>query len=381
MAPRQPKTPSPRGGGPDIALFLLTLNGGGAERVMLRLAEAFAARGFNVEVVVACMRGALADTPAKGFRFVDLGVGRPMFSLPALVRYLRRSRPRVLMSSVQNADLMAIMARALVRDVPLVLRIANIYTQRKGWKSFRRYIGFGIERALSGGIGRIVTVARGLEAGTAEALGVDKGIISTIYSPCAEVGAKVEGDLPAEHRAMFRKPVVMGMGRLTEAKDFATLVRAFALFSEKRDANLVILGEGPQREELLALARALGVGERVFLPGFTKIPAVYMRKAELFVLSSRWEGLANVLIEALALGLKIVSTDCPEGPREVTLDGKFGTLVPVGDVDAMAQAMGEAFDGPALKVDAELKAHLKQFSLDYAADVYLRVLTSVMRPA
>ncbi len=148
------------------------------------------------------------------------------------------------------------------------------------------------------------------------------------------------------------------------AKDFSVLIRAFAKVRAKRDCRLVILGEGELRPELEALVRELDVQDSVQLPGFVNNPYAWMSRAELFVLSSAWEGFGNVLVEAMACGATVVSTDCPSGPSEILEGGKWGPLVPVGDVDALAERMLEALSSP-----TDVNAKLRARDFDYAAIV------------
>jgi glycosyltransferase involved in cell wall biosynthesis len=159
---------------------------------------------------------------------------------------------------------------------------------------------------------------------------------------------------------------VLGVGRLHRQKDFPTLLRAFATLRAQRPARLVILGEGAERESLEAMARELGIAEDVLMPGFVDNPAAWMRRAGVFVLSSAWEGFALVVLEALAVGCAVVSTDCPHGPREILADGIFGALVPVGDAGAMATAMAAALDAP------PARARLQERAAAFSGDAMVR---------
>jgi len=167
-------------------------------------------------------------------------------------------------------------------------------------------------------------------------------------------------------------PVVLAAGRLTAQKDFPTLLRAFARLVPERDLRLMILGEGPDRAALEAEIEALGLGDRVALLGFQANPFSYMARARLFVLSSAWEGLPGVLIQAMACGTPVVSTDCPSGPREVLEGGRLGPLVPVGDAEALARAIMQTLDAP---LPAEiLKARAAQYGLAPVSRRYLAAL-------
>jgi glycosyltransferase involved in cell wall biosynthesis len=166
-------------------------------------------------------------------------------------------------------------------------------------------------------------------------------------------------------------PVVLGAGRLTAAKDFATLIRAFAAVRNRRPARLVILGEGEERRNLQALARDLQVEADFALSGYVSNPYQYMKKAAVFVLSSRWEGFSNVLVEAMACGTAVVSSDCPNGPREILEGGRLGILVPVGDPALFAQAIESQLDTPK-KSTAIQRA--QAFGIDIALERYAEVL-------
>jgi glycosyltransferase involved in cell wall biosynthesis len=175
-----------------------------------------------------------------------------------------------------------------------------------------------------------------------------------------------------------RDPVILGAGRLTVQKDFATLIRAFARLREKRPCKLIILGEGRQRAKLQALAAELGIAEAVDLPGFSDNPYACMARASLFVLSSRWEGSPNVLTEAMSLGTPVVSTDCPSGPREILADGRYGPLVPVGDWQALATAMQQVLDAPP---DSDsLRRAVQEYDVETSASRYLEILAVTREP-
>jgi glycosyltransferase involved in cell wall biosynthesis len=210
------------------------------------------------------------------------------------------------------------------------------------------------------------------------ATGIPRERISTIYNPVVPPELLTRAKAPLEH-PWFEPdspPVLLGVGRLSAQKDFPTLLRAFARVRRLRPARLIILGEGKRpgyRPELLALARELGVGEDVQLPGFAENPYAYMARASVFVMSSAWEGLPSVLVEALACGCPVVSTDCPSGPREILQGGRYGRLVPVGDAEALAKAILATLDAPP---DGEmLRTRGAEFSVGASTQRYLDVLS------
>ncbi|ELZ36066.1 glycosyl transferase family protein [Halorubrum saccharovorum DSM 1137] len=167
-------------------------------------------------------------------------------------------------------------------------------------------------------------------------------------------------------------PVILGVGSLTPQKDFPTLVRAFNRLRSQQDARLVILGEGDRREELESLIQRYGIGDSVDLPGFVDNPFKYMKQADVFVLSSRWEGFGNVIVEAMACGTPIVSTNCPSGPAEILQNGKYGQLVRTGDPEALAAAVQATLAEP--PAPDPLIERAKEFSVERVADKYLATL-------
>jgi glycosyltransferase involved in cell wall biosynthesis len=179
---------------------------------------------------------------------------------------------------------------------------------------------------------------------------------------------------PLDHPwfAPGQPPVILGVGRLEPQKDFATLLRAFSTVHADRPCRLVILGEGGQRRELQALAAELGIAADLAMPGFVTNPYAYLRHASLFAFSSRWEGFGNALVEALAVGTPVVSTDCPDGPSEILEGGRFGPLVPVGDHAALADAMRLVLDGP--PAPDQLRAAAQRYTQEVSATAYLEAM-------
>lgn len=359
-----------------VALFLPSLHGGGAERVMLTLAKGFAERGLSVDLVLARAEGPyLAEVPSS-VHLVDLKAPRVLLALPSLVSYLRRERPRALISALDHANVLALWARALARvPVRVVVSVHNTLSLATSHaQNLRaRWIPLCI-RLFYPWADAVVAVSQGVAEDLIRLTGLPREKIEIIYNPVVtpELLAKAQEPLDHPWFAPGEPPVILGVGRLTEQKDFPTLIRAFALVRAQRPVRLMILGEGKDRPKLEALVRELGLQDDVALPGFVPNPFAYMVRAAVFVLSSRWEGLPTVLIEALACGTPVVSTDCPSGPREILEDGKWGRLVPVGDVDALADAIRMTLDAPDC-LDA--KARVGEFDAEKVVDDYLKVLS------
>jgi len=363
-----------------IALFLPSFRGGGAERVMVNLARGFAERGLAVDLVLAKAEGPYISQVPPEARVVDLRVSRVLLSLPGLVDYLRRERPLALLSTLNHANIVALWAARLARvPVRVVVREANtVSVSTKNARNARERLMPTLMRYFYPWADAVVAVSNGVAEDLVRVTGLPKKKVHVIYNPVItpELFALAEEPLDHPWFASGEPPVVLGVGRLTAQKDFPTLIRAFALVRKERPARLLILGEGEERPKLEALVRELGLEEDVALPGFVDNPFKYMKRAGVFVLSSRWEGLPNVLIQALALGTPLVSTDCPSGPAEILENGRWGKLVPVGDVEALAEAILASFKQTA-KPSVQIRAF--DFNLERTVAAYLRVLVPEMK--
>jgi glycosyltransferase involved in cell wall biosynthesis len=216
----------------------------------------------------------------------------------------------------------------------------------------------------------VVAVSHHVASDLAHVSGIPSQRINMIYNPVVTPDLLRQAHLPVDHPwfAADEPPVILGVGRLHRDKDFATLIQAFSLLHQQRPARLVILGEGPERPRLEHLVQTLGVQHAVDLPGYAANPAAYMRQAAMLVLSSLAEGFGNVLIEAMATGTPVVSTDCPGGPSELLAHGTYGRLVPVGDVAALAAAMHATLDDP--PDPALLQRRAAEFSLERSVQKY-----------
>ncbi len=360
-----------------VALVLPDLVGGGAERVFLDIAGGLLARGVDVHVVVVRDGGALRSAVPDGARTVVLGSVDVAACVPRLARYLRTDRPDVVVSALSHMNLAAIAASHLVRPrVPVVVTQHNhlstftAHATARRDRMMPRLIRVGYPHA-----DRIVAVSRGVADDLATSTGLRRDSIDVIYNPVVFDRIAAAGTAPVDHPWLVDKtgPVVLGIGRLVDQKDFSTLIRAFARLPAQ--CRLVILGEGERRPVLEGLARDLGVADRVALPGFVDNPYPALRAADCFVLSSRWEGLPTVLIEALAFDTPIVATDCDSGPAEILEGGAWGRLVPTEDPSRLAAAIRAALAEP--RAD---RARARQpFRPDTVTQRYLDVLP--VRPA
>jgi len=361
--------------GRPIAFFLPTLVAGGAERVVVNLVEGMTERGVPVDLVVGRAEGELRDQLSPGVRLVDLAAPRVRRSVPRLSAYLRRTRPRALISAIGHANMAALLAARLAgRGTPVMVTVHSTLSQsppRGG--PLRVWVWSVLLHAFYRRATWVVAVSRGAADDFARLARLPRDRIQVVYNPVITPGViALAGRVPSH--PWFQAgapPVILGVGRLTRAKDFPTLLRAFAEVRRRRPARLMIVGEGEERPALEALAEQLGITADLALPGFRADAVSFMGRAAVFVLSSAWEGLPTVLIEALAAGARVVATDCHSGPREILQEGRLGDLVPVGDAPALAQAILRALDAPRVPVEPDT---LHPFTQEAAIDRYLQLL-------
>lgn len=324
-----------------VALFLPSLAGGGAERVALALVAALREKGCHVDLLLVRREGELLPLVADDVRVVELGGGRIMRSLPPLVRYLRREKPEALHAFMWPLTVLAVVARRLARAGTRVIVSDHTTLSRHASGSRElRAMRLTIRRFYPSAAARI-QVSQAAADDMAALSGLARSSIEVIANPLLvpdEIRATTELErlwaAPPGER-------ILTIGSLKQSKDHRTLLHAFARLS-RPGARLMVVGDGVLRPELETLAGELGIADRVIWAGFHLDPWPFYASANLFVLASQLEGQPIVLLEALASGLPIVSTDCPSGPREVLDDGRYGRLVPVGDVEALAEAMARA---------------------------------------
>jgi glycosyltransferase involved in cell wall biosynthesis len=363
-----------------VAVAMPTFAGAGAERVSLELAAGLLDDDVDVDVVVGSDEGALrADVPPRARTFV-LGHRRMVLCLPALVAYLRSRRPDALISCLDHMNVLSVAAARLVRPRAWVmvtehntLSAASRHSRDLRDKVMPLLVGVAYR-----GADRIVAVSDGVADDLAATARLARRRIHTVYNPVGFERLEAAGSGAVDHPWLSplsprTGPVVLAAGRLIAQKGFPTLVRALALLPG--DIRLVILGEGPDRPALERLVADLGLAHRVDIHGFVDNPYPYFRAADVFVLSSRWEGLPTVLIEALAFDTPIVATDCPSGPREILDGGRLGRLVPVGEPGPMAAAIAQAVASPAPRPAGAGD----RFRLDTVTRRYLDLLPAAAR--
>jgi glycosyltransferase involved in cell wall biosynthesis len=366
-----------------LACFFSTSGHSGVDRAASHLIPALAGRGYRVDLLKVREHGPELASAPDGVRIRDMGSRHTFGCLPAVARYLRTERPVALFSDKDKVNRTALLARWL-SGVPTRLIFSTGTTVSIDLAS-RGFVDRWIQRSSMGRLyryaHRVLVPSAGVADDMASYTGLARTHIRVVPRPVVPASLFETRPPVPDHPWFGRKgggvPLILGMGELCVRKDFETLLRAFARLRAERPSRLVILGRGKARERLLALAAELGVSHDFSLPGFVPDPYAYLAHADTFALTSRWEGLGFVLIEALALGTPVVSTDCPSGPREILADGRYGRLVTVGDDEALADAVGATLtDPPPARL---LKEAALPYEVESSTDAHLEAMGLALR--
>lgn len=361
---------------PRIAIFAATSGHSGVDRIIRNLVPELAARGVRVDVLKVAGHGPHVDVQGlESVRIVELGSRHANTSLLPLIRYLRRVRPDVMLSDKDRVNRTALWACRLAGvDTRRVVRFGTtVSVNLLGKNRLERWAQtFSIKRFYRQA-DAVVVPSQGVKDDLVSVFGLPDELVSVVPNPIVTGGfeslAAASVTWPWADGEDVR--VVIGVGELSERKDFATLLRAFARVRSTRVCRLLLVGDGRQRSALATLAETLEVADDVHFTGFVDNPYPYIRRSDVLALTSRWEGMGVVLAEALALGVQVVSTDCPSGPREVLQDGRVGFLASVGDVDAVATSLLRALDEPFPK--QVLTAAADSYRVERSVDQYMRV--------
>lgn len=366
-----------------VLILLPNLQGGGAERLHVHLAHHWNSQGLKVIFALMSRRGDLLDLLPEGVDIVDLGADRIREVVLPFARYLRNTRPDVIVAAMWPLTSAAVLAwRIAGKPGRLYLsdhiRLSDSCVEELEISPYLVSAALRITYPLASGL---IAVSQGVKKDMCKLGGLPESRVKVIYNPTAI------GIAPHRESAQVRDALwgagfvhhILSVGTLKKQKDQATLIKAFARLPANLNAKLTILGEGSLRFELAALIAQLGLQDSVEMPGFVVDPYPWFRSADLFVLSSRWEGFGNVIVEALECGVPVVSTDCPSGPAEILAGGRYGRLVPIQDPTALATAIAQSLAEP---VDRNiLMRRAKDFTVSVIADQYLAYMTAPQNSA
>jgi glycosyltransferase involved in cell wall biosynthesis len=375
---RIPRTDSGNADFP-IHIFLPNLLEGGAQHVMVRIANHFAKLGHPTTLIVSSAGGPHERKISPDVTLVSLDAGNMLSAMLKLASYMTRKSPPTLLTAITFANLPALIAKRIARsNTKIVISERHACSKWLANRRFSRRMLYGrLIPRIYPWADAMIAVSNGVADDLSKMIGVDRKKIRVVFNPSIDAMDRPGPDVSPSHEWFSQPevPVIVAAGRLHPQKDFETLIRAFALVRERRPVRLLILGEGSERQPLELLVAKLGLERDVVLHGYIDDPLPYFGAASLFVLSSVYEGFPNVLVEALACGAPVVSTDCESGPREILQDGRLGPLVPVGSPSRLADAIERVLDAP-----GDQEARLRRaadFTVAQTAQGYLSVLRDV----
>lgn len=325
-----------------ISLFIPTLDGSGAEKIALTLANSFVARGYQVDLIVIKSGGKFYNQLDSSVNIINLNCSRIIFCFFSLINYLNKNKPDVFLSSLTHSNIISIIA-SLFSKVKTKVIVIEHGLKTKLFKNinFKNRLIDLLMLFIYPKAYRIIAVSKDVAKNISMRSGVQLSKIDTIYNPIVSNSILLKSKVKINHPWFLegQPDVILSVGRLTEEKNFSLLIRAFANVRSKHNVRLLILGEGKLRSQLTSLASKLGVEKDFSMPGFVENPYAYMSKASLFVMSSDYEGFGNVLVEAMACGAPVISTNCPGGPKEILENGLWGKLVPVSNLDVLTDTI------------------------------------------
>lgn len=366
-----------------IALYLPNLASGGAETVFLRLCREMLSRGRRVAFVLDRAEGPLlAQARAMGVPVHALGAKRTLAAIRPLACWIDAERPDVVMSAISHNNLAAILAARLARTRCRVVvgEHAALHSHSLAMGTWRHRLMPLLARLVYPLADAVVGVAQGVSDELVEQIGLPRALVTTIWNPVVTDDFPARAALPAPHPWLSDggPPVIMAAGRLAPVKDYPTLLTAIARLRQSRPVRALVLGDGPEREALSALRDTLGLADCVELPGRCADPLPWFARAAALAVSSRSEGFALTLVEAMALGIPVASTDCPVGPRDILDGGQYGPLTPVGDAQALADALAGLLDAP--PPPEHLRARAAAFTVARSTDAFLALFDRLCGP-
>jgi glycosyltransferase involved in cell wall biosynthesis len=355
-----------------LTIITTSFAGGGAQRIAVNLANFFCEAGYSVDLVAFCAKGPYLSDISKEVRLIDLNVKRALFAIAPLRKYVMRNRDRYYLSVIRDANLVLSLASIICKPLRMVFREANTFhglsslnvVSRMIYSVLLRVCYVRCDSIIANSYDTKIDLLRFSPESNAKAFVIPNPLKIHDYDI---VKANIIGSKAREGR-------ILAVGRLEPQKNFSLLLRAFkrVVSESKKEVSLTILGDGTEYGMLDNLIATLGLRGKVELAGFQKDVESYYAGSDIFVLSSYYEGFGNVLVEALSAGMKVVSTSCPGGPRDILKDGEFGELVDVGDEEGLAKAITRAIG--AVHDPVRQRARALDFSVESVGETYQRVL-------
>lgn len=347
-----------------VSFLIPTLEGGGAERVFLTLANGLAERGFIVNLVVLDARGPYLSEVSSKVNLIMLHckIRQGFFKL---AQHIKVYKPDFLVSALEHTNILAIVVGKLFKLNTKIIISERVFKHKLAYKSISHFIFFRIFSKLTYPLSdHIIAVSKDLKDIILKNYKIKPEKVSVLYNPISGFQKKYTND--NKKLLIDYKPYILAAGRLTHQKGFLNLVHAFSEISNVIKHNLIIIGEGEDRDKIETEIKLKNLEGRVILPGFIENIYSIMSNAELFVLSSFYEGFPNVLIQAMYAGLPIVATNCPTGPSEILENGKWGELVEISDTSALASGILRVLNNKNNSIN--VKKRSEEFNLESCLD-------------
>ena len=365
-----------------IAFLLPDMRGGGAQHMIINMANEFGRRGHKVTLFVLQDEGPYRHKIGGHVNVIHYQCSRSLDAFLPFVRDLKKIAPDVLYSAMTYMNVTAILAKFFSAqfNMPVIISERNYFSlnanQDGSPPTLKQKICVGLLYPLAS---KIVGISNGVAGDIKKYLFAGKDKVVFIHNPVVseDTLTQLSSIKPDPRLEKATKPCYVTSARFVKQKDQKTLLKAFAQVVGKRPASLIMLGEGPLQGELKDYAVTMGIADHISFMGFVTDPLSIMAQADVFVLSSAWEGFGNVIVEALLCGLPVVSTDCPSGPSEILEGGKYGILVPVGDDAKLAEAMEAALDGRFSPDNQKVRA--MDFSVSKICDQYEVLFQSIKK--
>lgn len=360
-----------------ISIISLTLDGGGAEKVAVNLANYYSKTGYDVDLVLIKKVGPYLKLVSNNVNLVDLSSYNYFFSLLKLRSYLNKNNNNLFLSVIRSVNILIGLSSVGLKIKNLTFREANTLDAIRKMKPFKRFIYKNLMRYSYFKANTIIANSYDTKQDL-----IDENIIKdekslVIVNPVLPLDYQELLQKESHHRWLDDKnlKVILSVGRLHEQKNYPFLIECFAeLVKKHNNTRLLIVGEGKDKEKLQSQIDILGMHEFINIENFQSNIFPYYKKSTVFALSSQWEGFGNVIVEALSAGTPVVSTNCSGGPKMILENGKYGTLVDIGNKKAYVDALCDKLQNFNNSKDMKLIEYSKKFSVKYIANEYLKVM-------